>query len=58
VYWIPLYELLEERGIEAYVVNARHLPEAFSGMRSRFMEEGFKGAEEPAEPEPTPDQQG
>jgi transposase len=25
VYWIPLYELLEERGIEAYVVNARHL---------------------------------
>ena len=25
VYWIPLYELLEQRGIEAYVVNARHL---------------------------------
>ncbi len=25
VYWIPLYELLQERGIEAYVVNARHL---------------------------------
>jgi hypothetical protein len=25
VYWIPLYELLEERGFEAYVVNARHL---------------------------------
>src|SRR3990172_3982170 len=25
VYWIPLYELLEERGIEAFVVNARHL---------------------------------
>jgi transposase len=25
VYWIPLYELLEERGIEAYLVNARHL---------------------------------
>ncbi len=25
VYWIPLFELLEERGIEAYVVNARHL---------------------------------
>ncbi len=33
------------------------LAEAFSAMRSRFMEEGFKGAEEPAEPEPTPDQQ-
>lgn len=25
VYWIPLYELLEERGIEVYLVNARHL---------------------------------
>ncbi|MBI2864190.1 MAG: hypothetical protein HYX94_06465 [Chloroflexi bacterium] len=25
MYWIPLYEMLEERGIEAYVVNARHL---------------------------------
>ncbi len=24
VYWIPLYEVLEERGIEAFVVNARH----------------------------------
>lgn len=38
--------------------KAPTLAEAFSGMRSRFMEEGFKGAEEPAEPEPTPDQQG
>lgn len=25
IYWIPLYELLEERGIEVYLVNARHL---------------------------------
>ncbi len=25
VYWIPLYALLEERGMEAFVVNARHL---------------------------------
>ena len=24
VYWIPLYEILEERGIEVYLVNARH----------------------------------
>jgi len=24
VYWIPLYELLEERGLEVYLVNARH----------------------------------
>jgi transposase len=24
VYWIPLYELLEERGFEVYLVNARH----------------------------------
>jgi len=24
VYWIPLYEILEARGFEAYLVNARH----------------------------------
>lgn len=25
VYWIPLYEILEQRGFEVYLVNARHL---------------------------------
>jgi transposase len=25
VYWIPLYDLLEERGIEVFLVNARHI---------------------------------
>jgi transposase len=25
VYWIPLYEILEERGFEALLVNARHV---------------------------------
>jgi transposase len=24
VYWIPLYEILEEHGLEVYLVNARH----------------------------------
>jgi len=24
VYWIPLYQVLEERGLEVYLVNARH----------------------------------
>jgi Transposase len=24
VYWIPLYEILQERGFEVYLVNARH----------------------------------
>jgi hypothetical protein len=24
VYWIPLYEILEERGLKVYLVNARH----------------------------------
>jgi transposase len=24
VYWIPLYDVLEERGLEVYLVNARH----------------------------------
>ena len=25
VYWIPIYELLEARGFEVYLVNARHI---------------------------------
>ena len=25
VYWIPIYEILEARGVEVYLVNARHL---------------------------------
>lgn len=25
VYWIPIYEILEERGFEVYLVNARHI---------------------------------
>jgi len=25
VYWIPVYEILEEKGFEVYLVNARHL---------------------------------
>ena len=25
VYWIPVYEILEERGFEVYLVNARHI---------------------------------
>ncbi len=24
VYWIPLYDIWEERGLEVYLVNARH----------------------------------
>jgi transposase len=24
VYWIPLYDILEERGFDVYLVNARH----------------------------------
>jgi transposase len=36
VYWIPLYDILEERGFEVYLVNARHtknLPGRKSGRR-------------------------
>ena len=25
VYWIPIFELLEARGIQCYLVNARHV---------------------------------
>ncbi|MGE5620428.1 MAG: type II glyceraldehyde-3-phosphate dehydrogenase [Sphingomonadaceae bacterium] len=37
--------------------KAPTLAEAFGSMRSRYMEESFKGAEEPAEPEPTQQQE-
>jgi transposase len=26
VYWIPLFQILEDRGFEVYLVNARHVP--------------------------------
>ena len=25
IYWIPTYEILEERGLEVYLVNAKHV---------------------------------
>ena len=25
VYWVPIFEMLEERGLQAYLVNARHI---------------------------------
>jgi transposase len=25
VYWIPIFEILEARGLEVYLVNARHI---------------------------------
>jgi len=28
VYWIPIYEILEARGFEVYLVNARHMQNA------------------------------
>src|SRR5258705_9091303 len=38
VYWIPLYEILEQRGFEVYLVNARHtknLPGRKSDVQER-----------------------
>jgi transposase len=38
VYWIPLYDILEERGFEVYLVNARHtknLPGRKSDVQGR-----------------------
>jgi hypothetical protein len=31
VYWIPLYVILEERGFEVYLVNARHTKNLLGG---------------------------
>jgi hypothetical protein len=33
VYWIPLYEILEDRGFEVYLVNARHTKNLPGGKR-------------------------
>ena len=37
VYWIPLYELLESRGLTVYLVNARHV-KAVSGRKSDVLD--------------------
>jgi transposase len=37
VYWIPLYDILEERGFEVYLVNARHTKN-LPGRRSDVQE--------------------
>jgi transposase len=37
VYWIPVYEILEERGFEVYLVNARHIKNV-SGRKSDIMD--------------------
>jgi transposase len=34
VYWIPLYDILEERGFEVYLVNARHTPRICRGAKA------------------------
>jgi transposase len=37
VYWIPLYDILEERGFRVYLVNARHLKNV-SGRKSDVLD--------------------
>ncbi|MGE5223167.1 MAG: IS110 family transposase [Omnitrophica WOR_2 bacterium] len=37
VYWIPLFEVLEERGFRVYLVNARHLKNV-SGRKSDILD--------------------
>jgi transposase len=37
VYWIPLFEILEERGFEVFLVNARHLKNV-SGRKSDVLD--------------------
>jgi len=37
VYWIPLYEILEGRGFEVYLVNARHIKNV-SGRKSDVLD--------------------
>ena len=35
VYWIPIFEILEERGFEVVLVNSRHHPASDPGLRRR-----------------------
>ena len=35
VYWIPTYEILEARGFEVYLVNARHIKNV-TGRKTDF----------------------
>jgi len=37
VYWIPLFEVLEARGIEVYLVNSRHVKNV-SGRKSDVLD--------------------
>lgn len=37
VYWVPLYEILEARGFEVYLVNARHIKNV-SGRKSDLLD--------------------
>ena len=37
VYWVPLYEILESRGFEVYLVNARHIKNV-SGRKSDVLD--------------------
>ena len=37
VYWIPLFELLESRGLRVYLVNARHVKNV-SGRKSNVLD--------------------
>ena len=37
VYWIPVFELLEGRGLQAYLVNAQHLKRV-PGRKSDYLD--------------------
>jgi transposase len=42
VYWIPLYDILEQRGLEVSVVNARHTKN-LPGRKSDVQERQLSG---------------
>ena len=42
VYWIPVYEILEARGLRVYVVNARHLKNARAARATFRIASGFR----------------
>jgi len=34
VYWIPIYQILEARGLEVYLVNAQHVKNVRAGRQT------------------------
>jgi transposase len=44
VYWIPLFEILEQRGFEVLLVNARNVPSVYFSISAPLCAKRHRGA--------------